>query len=81
MEWQTLFLYVQEILYTKGVVQGKIVRPMRIVDPEQDDYCGLVQAGIECESTLSLPWNSIYTVKTGETTVWRLQHYLSSVKP
>ncbi|KAK7108802.1 cold shock domain-containing protein E1-like [Littorina saxatilis] len=39
----------EEILYTKGTVQGRIIRPMRIVDPEQDEYCGLVQAGIELE--------------------------------
>ena len=40
---------MQEILYSKGTVQGKILRPMRIVDPEQDEYCGLVQVGIERE--------------------------------
>ena len=44
-----LMFPLQEILYSKGTVQGKIVRPMRIVDPEQDEYCGLVQAGIERE--------------------------------
>lgn len=39
----------EEILYNKGLIQGKIVRPMRIVDPDQEDYCGLVQVGIELE--------------------------------
>ncbi|XP_076445198.1 cold shock domain-containing protein E1-like [Babylonia areolata] len=39
----------EDIVYSKGTVQGKIVRPMRIVDPEQDEYCGLVQAGLEVE--------------------------------
>lgn len=30
-------------MWDKGILQGKVVRPMRIVDPEQEDYCGLVQ--------------------------------------
>ncbi|XP_033741037.1 cold shock domain-containing protein E1-like isoform X1 [Pecten maximus] len=34
---------VEEILRDQGVLKGKIVRPMRIVNPEQEEYCGLVQ--------------------------------------
>lgn len=35
----------QDILYDKGVLQGKVIRPMRIVNPDQDEYSGLVQVG------------------------------------
>ncbi|XP_074640508.1 cold shock domain-containing protein E1-like [Tubulanus polymorphus] len=28
-----------------GVYEGKIIRPMRIINPDQDEYCGLVQLG------------------------------------
>lgn len=37
----------EEILWDKGILQGKIVRPLRIVNPEQDDYSGLVQVGLD----------------------------------
>lgn len=37
----------EEILWDKGTLQGKIVRPLRIVNPEQDDYSGLVQVGLD----------------------------------
>lgn len=37
----------EEMLWDRGILQGKIIRPMRIVDPEQDEYCGLVQVGDE----------------------------------
>ncbi|ESO83947.1 hypothetical protein LOTGIDRAFT_108249 [Lottia gigantea] len=36
-----------EIQRNMGVLQGRIKRPMRIVNPEQDEYCGLVQVGVE----------------------------------
>lgn len=35
----------EDILYDKGVLQGKVIRPMRIVNPDQDEYSGLVQVG------------------------------------
>lgn len=37
----------EEILWDKGTLQGKIVRPLRIVNPDQDDYSGLVQVGLD----------------------------------
>ncbi|KAL3882334.1 hypothetical protein ACJMK2_028687 [Sinanodonta woodiana] len=37
----------EEILREKGVVLGKIIRPMRIVNPDQEEYSGLVQVGTE----------------------------------
>lgn len=40
----------EELVKGKGVLQGKIVRPMRIVNPDQEEYCGLVQIGAEEES-------------------------------
>lgn len=33
-----------EIFREKGTLQGRIIRPMRIVNTEQEEYCGLVQA-------------------------------------
>jgi cold shock CspA family protein len=33
-----------EIVRDKGTIQGRIIRPMRIVNTEQEEYCGLVQA-------------------------------------
>ena len=27
----------------KGILQGRILRPMRIVNTDQEEYCGLVQ--------------------------------------
>lgn len=33
----------EEILREKGQFQGKIIRPMRIVNPDQEEYSGLVQ--------------------------------------
>uniref|UniRef100_A0A0B7AWL7 Cold shock domain-containing protein E1 n=1 Tax=Arion vulgaris TaxID=1028688 RepID=A0A0B7AWL7_9EUPU len=33
-----------EIVREKGTLQGRITRPMRIVNTEQEEYCGLVQA-------------------------------------
>lgn len=38
------FIRSQEIVREKGTVQGRIIRPMRIVNTEQEEYCGLVQA-------------------------------------
>lgn len=46
------------MLWDRGILQGKIIRPMRIVDPEQDEYCGLVQVGDEGEGLIY----SIFTV-------------------
>lgn len=40
----------EEVMWDKGALQGRIIRPMRIVDPEQDEYCGLVQVGEEDEN-------------------------------
>lgn len=34
----------EEIVREKGIIQGRIIRPMRIVNPEQEEYSGLVQA-------------------------------------
>ncbi|XP_059172190.1 cold shock domain-containing protein E1-like [Physella acuta] len=33
-----------ETVREKGTLQGRIIRPMRIVNTEQEEYCGLVQA-------------------------------------
>ncbi|KAK3798016.1 hypothetical protein RRG08_034577 [Elysia crispata] len=33
-----------EIVRDKGILQGCILRPMRIVNTDQEEYCGLVQA-------------------------------------
>ncbi|XP_013412003.1 cold shock domain-containing protein E1-like [Lingula anatina] len=30
-----------------GMKRGKIIRPMRIVNPDQDEYCGIVQVGTD----------------------------------
>jgi hypothetical protein len=30
-----------------GFLEGRIIRPMRIINPDQDDYPGLVQVGLE----------------------------------
>jgi len=30
-----------------GIQQGKVVRPMRIVNPDQEEYCGLIQVGAD----------------------------------
>lgn len=40
----------EETLRDKGTLQGKVVRPMRIVNPDQDEYCGLVQSGVDDDS-------------------------------
>ncbi|XP_064602212.1 cold shock domain-containing protein E1-like [Liolophura sinensis] len=37
----------EEIQRDKGILQGKIIRPMRIVNPEQEEYAGLVQVGFD----------------------------------
>ena len=37
--------FVQEVL--PGVLDGKIIRCMRIINPDQDEYPGLVQVGKE----------------------------------
>ncbi|XP_014783652.1 cold shock domain-containing protein E1 [Octopus bimaculoides] len=37
----------EEIIWEKGTLQGKIIRPLRIVNPEQDEYSGLVQVGLD----------------------------------
>lgn len=42
-----LFIIVQELVDDIGILQGKIVRPMRIVNPEQEEYCGLIQVGAD----------------------------------
>lgn len=41
---------LQELVDDIGIMQGKIVRPMRIVNPEQDEYCGLIQVGADGET-------------------------------
>ncbi|VDI73536.1 Hypothetical predicted protein [Mytilus galloprovincialis] len=42
----------EEILRDKGQQQGKVLRPMRIVNPDQEEYCGLVQPfNVEVEDT------------------------------
>ena len=28
-----------------GLLEGKVVRPMRIVNPDQEEYSGIVQVG------------------------------------
>ncbi|XP_041351705.1 cold shock domain-containing protein E1-like [Gigantopelta aegis] len=33
----------EEIVREKGVLQGRVVRPMRIVNPDQEEYSGLVE--------------------------------------
>ena len=46
MSWLVnVIVDVQEI--RPGVVDGKIIRCMRIINPDQDDYPGIVQVGIE----------------------------------
>lgn len=35
----------EELVEDIGIQQGKIVRPMRIVNPDQEEYCGLIQVG------------------------------------
>ena len=37
----------QELVKGKGALQGKIIRPMRIVDPNQEEYAGLIQLTVE----------------------------------
>lgn len=37
----------EELVKGKGVLQGKIIRPMRIVDPNQEEYAGLIQLTVE----------------------------------
>ena len=39
----------------KGVLQGKIVRPMRIVNPDQEEYSGLVQLVAEGKTMYRAP--------------------------
>lgn len=33
----------EEIVKDMGTLQGKVIRPMRIVNPDQEEYCGLIQ--------------------------------------
>ena len=42
---------LQELVKGKGVLQGKIMRPMRIVDPNQEEYAGLIQLAVESKIT------------------------------
>lgn len=37
----------EELVDDIGILQGKVVRPMRIVNPEQEEYCGLIQVGAD----------------------------------
>ena len=39
-----MFISFQEIIRERGTIQGRIIRPMRIVNTEQEEYSGLVQA-------------------------------------
>lgn len=43
---------LQEMMRDQGILQGKIIRPMRIVNPEQDEYCGLVQVREEDDPSM-----------------------------
>ncbi|XP_071115411.1 cold shock domain-containing protein E1-like isoform X1 [Haliotis cracherodii] len=42
----------EEMMRDQGILQGKIIRPMRIVNPEQDEYCGLVQVREEDDPSM-----------------------------
>jgi hypothetical protein len=42
-----MFSISKELVDDIGILQGKIVRPMRIVNPEQEEYCGLIQIGAD----------------------------------
>lgn len=46
-------LLLQELVEDIGIQQGKVVRPMRIVNPEQEEYCGLIQVGADGEWSCS----------------------------
>jgi len=39
--------WLQEMVENVGIQQGKVVRPMRIVNPDQEEYCGLIQVGAD----------------------------------
>ena len=43
----TCLLYVPTVTCTLGIQQGKVVCPMRIVNPDQEQYSGLVQVGAD----------------------------------
>lgn len=45
---------LEEILRDRGVLKGVIIRPMRIVNPEQEEYCGLVQVDAEEDGSETL---------------------------
>ncbi|XP_052239321.1 cold shock domain-containing protein E1-like [Dreissena polymorpha] len=35
----------EDVVEELGIQQGKVIRPMRVVNPDQDDYPGLIQVG------------------------------------
>lgn len=35
----------KDVVEDLGIQQGKVIRPMRVVNPDQDDYPGLIQVG------------------------------------
>lgn len=43
-------IHLQELVEDIPIQQGKVVRPMRIVNPDQEEYCGLIQVGDDGES-------------------------------
>lgn len=42
-------IFIQFQTTKPGIYRGKIERPMRIVDPDQEEYSGLVRVGVECK--------------------------------